>query len=426
MQTNQTETNDIKKYVLEVGKKAKAASVKLAKLSTTDKNNILLSCAKALRDNTNIILEANNTDLANAEKNGVRGSLIDRLRLTDSRIDGMADGLEQLAKLSDPIGEVISMKTLPNGLTVGCRRVPMGVIGIIYEARPNVTSDAFGLCLKAGSAVILRGGKEAINSNIATVGILRDTISSLGFDADFLQLIEVTDRSSASEMMRLNGYIDVLIPRGGAGLIQSVVMNSTVPVIETGVGNCHVFIDESADIQMGIDIIINAKVQRPGVCNAAETMLVHEKIADKFIPLACKALREKNVEIRADEKTSTLFSDSTPATEEDWATEYGDYILAVKVVSDIDEAISHIQKYSTGHSECIVTKSYDNSRKFTDEIDSAAVYVNASTRFTDGNEFGFGAEIGISTQKLHARGPMGLKELTTSKYIIFGNGQVRQ
>ena len=410
----------------EIGERALVAKRALGKLTTGEKNEILLKAAKALRDNYEVILKANETDLENGKKAGLKGSIIDRLALSKDRIYGMADGLEQIAKLPDPIGEVINMKTLPNGLIVGQKRVPMGVIGIIYEARPNVTSDAFGLCLKAGSAAILRGGKEAINSNKATIAVFKKAISELGADENIVQLIEDTSRESANAMMKMNGYIDVLIPRGGAGLIQSVVQNSTVPVIETGVGNCHVFVDESADIDMAVNIIVNAKAQRPGVCNAAETLLVHKNIAEKFLPVAVKALREKNVEIRGDKAVKAIVNDVKDATEEDWATEYLDYILAVKVVKDIDEAIDHITKYSTGHSECIVSENYTNTQRFLQEIDSAAVYVNASTRFTDGNEFGFGAEIGISTQKLHARGPMGLKELTTTKYLIYGNGQVRE
>lgn len=317
------------------------------------------------------------------------------------------------------------MKTLDNGLIIGQKRVPMGVIGIIFEARPNVTADAFGLCLKAGSATILRGGKEAFGSNTTVVNIFRETLESIGLPADCVQMVEDTSRETATEMMRLNGYIDVLIPRGGAGLIQSVVQNSTVPVIETGTGNCHTYVDESADLDMAVRIVINAKTQRPGVCNACESLLVHEAVADKFIPMVSKALKEKNVEIRGDKK----FIDeggAVPATDDDWGTEYSDLIISARVVKDIDEAIAHIRKYGTNHSECIVTESYTNAQKFLDEVDAAAVYVNASTRFTDGGQFGFGAEIGISTQKLHARGPMGLKEMTTTKYIIYGNGQIRQ
>lgn len=414
------------KTLIEIGESAKVAKRALAKLTTGEKNNILLKAADALKNNYEEILKANKNDLENGEKNGLKPSIMDRLALSKDRIYAMADGLEQIAKLPDPIGEILNMKTLPNGLIVGQKRVPMGVIGIIYEARPNVTSDAFGLCLKAGSAVILRGGKEAINSNIATINVFKNAIKALNVDENIVQLVEDTSRESANQMMKMNSYIDVLIPRGGAGLIQAVVQNSTVPVIETGVGNCHIFVDESADINKAVNIIVNAKAQRPGVCNAAETMLVHENIANEFLPVAIKALREKNVEIRGDKAVKAIVNDIIDATEEDWATEYLDYILAVKVVKNIDEAIDHITKYSTGHSECIVSESYTNTQRFLQEIDSAAVYVNASTRFTDGNEFGFGAEIGISTQKLHARGPMGLKELTTTKYLIYGDGQIRQ
>lgn len=410
------------KSLKEIGEAAVKAKRELAVLGTSDKNKILCDCAAALRKNTDNIIAANKIDLTNAEKNNMKASLVDRLTLTEARIEDMAVGLEQIAKLPDPIGEYLNSKTLPNGLIITQKRVPMGVIGIIYEARPNVTSDAFGLCLKAGSAVILRGGSDAINSNKAVIAAFHDAIS---INKDIVQLVEDTSRESANEMMRMNGYIDVLIPRGGAGLIQAVVKNSTVPVIETGVGNCHVFVDESADIEKAVNIIVNAKAQRPGVCNAAETMLVHKNIAAAFLPAAVAALRDKNVEIRGDKAVKAIIPDAVDAVESDWATEYGDYILAVKVVDSVDEAIDHIAKYSTGHSESIVTESYLNSKKFTERVDSAAVYVNASTRFTDGNEFGFGAEIGISTQKLHARGPMGLKELTTTKYIILGEGQVR-
>lgn len=410
----------------EIGESAKIAKRALARLTTEEKNQLLLKAAEALKDNYEEILNANEIDLENGKNAGLKDAIMDRLALNKDRIYAMADGLSQIAKLPDPIGEVINMKALPNGLTVGQKRVPMGVIGIIYEARPNVTSDAFGLCLKAGSAVILRGGKEAINSNKATISVFKKAINEMGIDENIVQLIEDTSRETATAMMKMNGYIDILIPRGGAGLIQSVVQNSTVPVIETGVGNCHIFVDESADIEKAVNIIVNAKAQRPGVCNAAETMLVHKNIAEKFLPKAIKALREKNVEIRGDKAVKAIINDVVDATDEDWATEYLDYILAVKVVKDIDEAIDHITKYSTGHSECIVSENYTNTQRFLQEIDSAAVYVNASTRFTDGNEFGFGAEIGISTQKLHVRGPMGLKELTTTKYLIYGSGQVRK
>lgn len=411
--------------LIEMGKAAKDASVILAKLKTPEKNRALNACADALEKNMDRVLEVNKKDVEAAVANGIKGAFIDRLTLTEDRVRGMADGLRDVAKLDDPIGEVLYMKTLDNGLIIGQKRVPMGVIGIIFEARPNVTADAFGLCLKAGSATILRGGKEAFGSNTTVVNIFRETLESIGLPADCVQMVEDASRETATEMMRLNGYIDVLIPRGGAGLIQSVVQNSTVPVIETGTGNCHTYVDESADLDMAVRIVINAKTQRPGVCNACESLLVHEAVADKFIPMVSKALKEKNVEIRGDKK----FIDeggAVPATDDDWGTEYSDLIISARVVKDIDEAIAHIRKYGTNHSECIVTESYTNAQKFLDEVDAAAVYVNASTRFTDGGQFGFGAEIGISTQKLHARGPMGLKEMTTTKYIIYGNGQIRQ
>lgn len=414
------------KSVIEMCESAKSAKRTVANMTTGEKNNVLVKAAEALRNNYSEILKANEIDLENGKNAGLKGSIIDRLALSKERIYDMAEGLEAIAKLPDPIGEYISMKTLPNGLTVGQKRVPMGVIGIIYEARPNVTSDAFGLCIKAGSAVILRGGKEAINSNKAIVSVFKKVINELGINEDIVQLVEDTSRESANQMMKMNGYIDLLIPRGGAGLIQAVVKNSTVPVIETGVGNCHVFVDESANIENAVNIIVNAKAQRPGVCNAAETLLVHKNIAERYLPLAVNALREQSVEIRGDEKVKAIIGDVVDASEEDWATEYLDKILAVRVVENIDEAIEHIIKYSTGHSECIVSEDYTNTQRFLQEIDSAAVYVNASTRFTDGNEFGFGAEIGISTQKLHARGPMGLREITTSKYVIYGNGQIRK
>lgn len=410
-----------------IGKKAKAASRLTAAMRTDEKNEILLRTAQALIENREEILKANKADVEKAKQAGTPAPLVDRLALTEARIEGMADGLRQIAKLPDPAGEVINMKTLPNGLVVGEKRVPMGVIGIIYEARPNVTSDAFGLCLKAGNAVILKGGSDAINSNKAIVDVFKRAISEADISPDIVQLIEDTSRKAATELMRLNGYVDVLIPRGGAGLISSVVMNSTVPVIETGVGNCHIYVDDSAKPDMALNILINAKTQRPGVCNAAESLLVSEKAAPDFLPLALKALKERGVEVRGCEKTREICDglDIIPAAEEDYGREYLDMIISVKVVKDADEAIAHIAKYSTGHSETIVTESYENAMKFTNEVDSAAVYVNASTRFTDGNEFGFGAEIGISTQKLHARGPMGLKALTTTKFIIYGNGQIR-
>ena len=412
--------------LVEMGKKAKAAAVVLATLSTPRKNKALLASADALLAAKEEIMAANKADVDTALENGIKGAFIDRLTLTEVRLADMADGLRQVAKLDDPVGEVLSMKTLDNGLVVGQKRVPMGVIGIIFEARPNVTADAFGLCLKAGSAVILRGGKEAFRTNQATIKALRSALAAEGLPEDCVQMVPDTSRETANEMMRLNGYLDVLIPRGGAGLINSVVQNSTVPVIQTGVGNCHVYVDESADFEKATKIVINAKTQRPGVCNACESLLVHEKIAEAFLPAIGKALQEKQVEIRGDEATRKLVDGSVAATEEDWATEYADYIISARVVKDIDEAIEHIRKYSTGHSEAIVTENYTNAQRFLNEVDAAAVYVNASTRFTDGGQFGFGAEIGISTQKLHARGPMGLKELTTTKYIIYGDGQIRE
>lgn len=408
----------------EMGQAAKEAAVVLARLSSNEKNNALKASADALEKNINEVLEANKKDVEAAVANGIKGAFIDRLTLTEKRVKEMADGLRSVAALDDPIGEVLYMKTLDNGLKIGQKRVPMGVIGIIFEARPNVTADAFGLCLKAGSATILRGGKEAFNSNTTIVNIFRNALEHIGLPKDCVQMVEDTSRETATEMMRLNGYIDVLIPRGGAGLIQSVVQNSTVPVIETGTGNCHTYVDKSADLDMAVRIVINAKTQRPGVCNACESLLVHEDIAETFIPMVVKALKNNDVEIRGDERFSEE-EGVKQASEEDWGTEYNDLIISAKVVKDIDEAIEHIREYSTGHSECIVTENYTNAQKFLDEVDAAAVYVNASTRFTDGGQFGFGAEIGISTQKLHARGPMGLKEITTTKYIIYGNGQIR-
>lgn len=412
--------------VLEMGEKAKIASFELSKLSTDEKNNILKNCASALIENLSVILNANKIDIDNAIEKGISGALIDRLTLNQQRVESMADGLIDVAKLDDPVGEVTNMIKRPNGLMIGKKSVPMGVVGIIFEARPNVTADAYGLCLKSGNATILRGGKEAINSNIAVVKIFRKVLSDMGYNEDFVQMVEDTNRDSARQMMTLNGYIDVLIPRGGAGLIQTVVKESTVPVIETGVGNCHVFVDESGDFNKAIEIILNAKTQRPGVCNACESLLIHKNIANDFVPLISAALIDNGVEIFGDEISKNLVDDINMASEEDWGKEYLDYKISMKIVENIDEAISHIRKYGTKHSECIITENYSNSQKFLDEIDAAAVYVNASTRFTDGSQFGFGAEIGISTQKLHARGPMGLKELTTTKYIIYGNGQIRK
>ena len=410
----------------EIGSRAKEVSRVLNNLGSTPKNEGLKAVAQALLDGKDKILEANQKDVQAALAKGMNPGLVDRLSLNDARIQAMAEGLLQVASLDDPVGEVISMKPRPNGLLIGQKRVPLGVIGMIYEARPNVTADAFGLCFKSGNAVILKGGSDALESNKAIVVQIREGLKSARLPEDAVQLIESTDREVTRQFMRLNDYLDVLIPRGGAGLINSVVQNSTVPVIQTGVGNCHVYVDESADLEKAARIVINAKTQRPGVCNACESLLVHEAIAEKFMPEIGKALQERKVEIRGDEATQGLVSGAVPATEEDWATEYADYIISARVVKDIDEAIRHIRKYSTGHSEAIVTENYTNAQRFLNEVDAAAVYVNASTRFTDGGQFGFGAEIGISTQKLHARGPMGLKELTTTKYIIYGNGQIRE
>ncbi len=412
--------------LLEMGKQAKQAAITLSTLPTPVKNTVLLKSADALIEGMDKILSANQKDVEAAKAAGVRSAFIDRLTLTEQRILSMAEGLRQVASFDDPVGEVTFMKTLDNGLIIGQKRVAMGVIGIIFEARPNVTADAFGLCLKAGSAVILRGGKEAIGSNKIIVELFQQTLQKQGLPKECVQIVKDTSRETANEMMRLNGYLDVLIPRGGAGLIRNVVENSTVPVIQTGIGNCHIYVDESADLQKAANIVINAKTQRPGVCNACESLLVHKNIAKKFMPEIGKALQSKNVEIRGDKVTMDLVEGAVAATEQDWATEYEDYIISAKVVENIDEAIEHIRKYTTGHSEAIVTENYTNAQRFLNEIDAAAVYVNASTRFTDGGQFGFGAEIGISTQKLHARGPMGLKELTTTKYIIYGNGQIRE
>ena len=411
--------------LVEMGKCAKEAAMVLAILTTPKKNEALCFAADKLEEAAEDVLAANKRDVQGALDAGIKGAFIDRLTLNETRLKEMAQGLRDVAKLDDPVGEILSMTTLDNGLIVGQKRVPMGVIGIIFEARPNVTADAFGLCLKAGSAVILRGGKEAFETNGAVVQVFRRALTELGLPADIVQIVPDTSRETANEMMRLNGYLDVLIPRGGAGLIQSVVENSTVPVIQTGVGNCHIFVDESADLEKAAAIVVNAKTQRPGVCNACESLLVHECVAQAFLPKLADKLREEQVEVRGDAKTCALVSHAVSATQEDWAAEFNDYILACRVVKDFDEAARHIRTYSTGHSEAIVTENYTNAQRFLNEVDAAAVYVNASTRFTDGGQFGFGAEIGISTQKLHARGPMGLKELTSTKYIIYGDGQVR-
>ncbi len=408
----------------QIGQNAKSAARVLLTAGEL-KNKALYAIADALCDNSDKIVEANELDLRAARENGTRAALIDRLTLTPARIEGMADGVRQVAALPDPVGRVLDGTVRPNGLKIEKVKVPLGVIAIIYEARPNVTSDAAALCLKSGNAVILRGGKEAINSNKCIADIMRDAVEKAGLPRDCIALIEDTSRESSVALMQLTKYVDVLIPRGGAGLIRAVVENSKVPVIETGAGNCHVYVDKDADIEMAANIIYNAKTSRPSVCNAIETILVHKDIAQKALPVIKARLDEKNVELRCCEKAALILKGEKAASEDDWYTEYGDYILAVKVVDTIDEAIAHIAKYSTGHSESIITENYSAALKFTDEVDSAAVYVNASTRFTDGGEFGLGAEIGIATQKLHARGPMGLNELTSMKFIIRGNGQVR-
>ena len=409
-----------------IGQKAKDASFLLGKMGSAEKNKGLLAAAQEILNQQEKILAANAIDIENAKTKGMAQGLVDRLLLTSARIDGIVEGMRQVVGLEDPIGEVISMKQRPNGMMVGQKRVPLGVIGIIYEARPNVTADAFALCFKTGNAVILRGGSDAIHSNQAIVDVIRDGLKKCDIPEDAIQLLSDTSRDTATEFMKLNGYLDVLIPRGGAGLIRSVVQNSTVPVIETGTGNCHIYVDESADFDMALDILFNAKTQRIGVCNACESTLIHRSIAKEFLPRMKRRLDEKQVEIRADEDACAIIPEFVKATEEDWGTEYLDYIMSCKIVDSVDEAIAHINKYNTGHSEAIITSDYGNAQKFLNEVDAAAVYVNASTRFTDGFEFGFGAEIGISTQKLHARGPMGLQALTSTKYIIYGNGQIRK
>ena len=409
----------------EMGKKAREASSVLGRLGMEEKNRGLREGADALLEGTKEILKANEEDVRAARDKGMNPGLVDRLMLNEDRVKAMADGLLAVALLEDPVGEVISMKPRPNGLLIGQKRVPLGVVGMIYEARPNVTADAFGLCFKTGNAVILKGGSDALHSNKAVVECIRQGLLRAGLPETAVQLIESGDREVTREFMRMNRYLDVLIPRGGAGLIRTVVENSTVPVIETGTGNCHIYVDESADIQMALDIIYNAKTQRIGVCNACESLVVHENIAHDFLPRLKECLDKKQVEIRADERARKVVPELAAAGEEDWGKEYLDYIISVKTVDSLDEAIAHINRYNTKHSEAIVTSDYNHARRFLDEIDAAAVYVNASTRFTVGFEFGFGAEIGISTQKLHARGPMGLLALTSTKYVIYGNGQIR-
>ena len=414
------------KMLLQLGINAKEAENTMRTITTDQKNQVLAAVAGHLVESTDKLLEANAVDVANAKQNHMPEGLVDRLMLSPERIEGMAEGLRQLVALEDPIGEVTGMKKRPNGLLIGQKRVPLGVVGIIYEARPNVTADAFGLCFKTGNVVILKGGSDAIHSNEAIVDCIRESLKACGITENAIQLIADTSRETAAEFMKMNEYVDVLIPRGGKGLIKAVVNQSTIPVIETGTGNCHIYVDESADLDMAVNIILNAKTQRVGVCNACESLLVHANVKEKLLPVLAQKLKEKHVEMRADKEAHELMPGSVDATEEDWGTEYLDYILSIKVVYSVDEAIAHINHYNTGHSEAIITNDYTNAQKFLDEVDAAAVYVNASTRFTDGFEFGYGAEIGISTQKLHARGPMGLLALTTTKYIIYGNGQIRR
>ena len=413
-------------YTEELGKRAKAAEAAAAGASTSQKDSALAEISKALIENKALIIAENAKDIAAAKANGMTEAKQDRLKLDEKRIEGIAKGVDELIALKDPIGEVIGGGVRPNGLQIIKTRVPLGVIGIIFESRPNVTVDAAALCLKAGNVVILKGGKEAINSNICLGNIMRKAVEKAGLPADIIQVVDKTDRETTTELMRLNGYVDVIIPRGSANLIQAVVKNATVPVIETGAGNCHVYVDASANLDMAVEITDNAKTQRPSVCNAIESLLVHKDIADKFLPMIAERFKAHNVKLYGCDRTIAILGSSVEkATETEYATEFNDFIIAVKVVDDIDEAIAHIRKYSTKHSECIVTSSLESAQKFQKQVDAAAVYVNASTRFTDGGEFGFGAEIGISTQKLHARGPMGLTELTTVKYLINGNGQIR-
>ncbi len=412
-------------YLEQIGIRAKEAEAVLRTLGSEDKNKALRKAAEYLVEAESALIQANEKDMSAAREKGMAQGLLDRLALNGDRIRGMAEGLLQVAAADDPVGEVLDMKKRPNGLMIGRKRVPLGVIGIIYEARPNVTADAFGLCFKSGNVVILKGGSDALHSNEAIVTVLQRALSDCGLPRTAVQLIASQDREVTARFMKMNEYVDVLIPRGGAGLIRKVVQESTVPVIETGTGNCHIYVDASADLDMAAEILFNAKTQRIGVCNACESLVVHEAVADAFLPMAAARLSEKKVELRGDERAMEADNSIIPAGEEDWGREYLDYILSVKTVRNIDEAIAHINRYNTGHSEAIITKDYANAQRFLDEIDAAAVYVNASTRFTDGGEFGFGAEIGISTQKLHARGPMGLKELTATKYIIYGNGQIR-
>ncbi len=409
----------------EIGIRAKKASEELAHLNTDQKNRILLLVAERMVHSIPSILEANAADMKMGEEMGLKGAIMERLTLSDQRIRDIATGLGEIVQLEDPIGEIMEMKKRPNGLMIGKKRVPLGVVGVIYESRPNVTADVAGLCIKTGNVCVLRGGKEAFRSNQALVEIFHEAISECGLDPNMVQLVQDTTRESALAMMKLNLYLDILIPRGGAGLIQAVVQNSTVPVIETGVGNCHIYVDEAADLEKAVNIVYNAKTHRPGVCNAAESLLVHKQVAAEALPAIGAALKEGGVEIRGDRWTCELIPGAIPATEEDWGTEYLDLVISSRVVDSVEEAVAHINRYGSMHSESIVTENYTHAQYFLERVDAAAVYVNASTRFTDGFEFGYGAEIGISTQKLHARGPMGLKELTTSKYIIYGSGQIR-
>ncbi|MBE5871594.1 MAG: glutamate-5-semialdehyde dehydrogenase [Lachnospiraceae bacterium] len=409
----------------EMGRLACKAKYELQALETAKKNEALIAVADALVKEASTILTENAKDISRGEENGMHSGLLDRLRLDEKRIEGMAEGLRQIAALPDPVGEEMENFLRPNGMQIRKVRVPMGVIGIIYESRPNVTADAFGLCFKTGNAVILKGGSDAIHSNIAITRVIKDALAACGVTTDAIWLIESTDRETATEFMKMNEYVDVLIPRGGAGLIRAVVNNSTIPVIETGTGNCHIYVDKDADIAKAIPIIINAKTQRIGVCNACESLVIHKEIRERLLPQLAKALREKNVEIRGDEATREIITDCVAATEEDYSTEYLDYIISMKTVGDVKEAVEHINAHNTHHSEAIITENKAAADYFLKNVDAACVYVNVSTRFTDGFEFGFGAEIGISTQKLHARGPMGLKELTSYKYTIAGNGQIR-
>jgi glutamate-5-semialdehyde dehydrogenase len=412
--------------ILEICKKAQAASVQLAKLSAEEKNNAICKMAEALEANADKILAANKKDADAAKAKGLKSALLDRLALDKRKIANMARCLREVAELADPVGAIVGTWTRPNGLVIGQMRVPLGVVGIIYESRPDVTSDAAGICIKSGNAVVLRGGSDAINSNIAIGEVLRGALANTAVPVDAVQVVNSTDRRIAEELMQMRMYVDVLIPRGGADLIRTVVAKASIPVIETGTGNCHVYVEEDADLDKAMLIIVNAKCQRPGVCNAAEKLLVHSSVAERFLPVAIAALRAEGVEVRGCSKTAKIVSDVKLATEEDWCTEYLDLIIGVKVVKDLAEAIAHINKYGTKHSESILTANFDKALRFIREVDSAAVYWNASTRFTDGNQFGLGAEIGISTQKLHARGPMSVQHLTTTKYFILGSGQIRK